>query len=84
MLAGFTPIPFQLFALVAGINNTVLFVVFLPAALCGRMLRFYLVATLFFFFGPKVKEWSEKSTGWVTLAVLVILVGWIVLTVLYA
>ena len=83
LLAGFTPIPFQLFSLVAGINNTVPFPVFLPAALCGRMLRFYLVATLLFFFGPKVREWSEKYTGWVTLAVLVALVAWIVLTALY-
>ncbi|MBI5473147.1 MAG: DedA family protein [Ignavibacteriae bacterium] len=81
MLAGFTPIPFQVFSFAAGFNNTVAWEVFMPAALLGRMLRFYLVATLFYFFGPKVKKWLERYTAFFMLIVAVIFLGWIALSI---
>jgi len=54
IVAGFTPIPFKLFTIGAGVVH-----MFLPAfimgSIIGRGLRFFLVSTLFYFYGEKIE-----------------------------
>ncbi len=68
LLAGFTPVPFALFSLAAGAGGTVPFATFLPAALAGRALRFFLVGGLMQVFGPRVRA---SLTGTLQLVAMV-------------
>jgi membrane protein YqaA with SNARE-associated domain len=53
ILAGFTPIPFAVFALAAGFHGTIGFWTFAPAVIVGRSVRFFLVGGLLRFVGPQ-------------------------------
>ncbi len=72
--AAFTPIPFKVFTITAGIFNISL-VVLLAASFFGRFARFLAVAACIFYFGPSVKELLDKYFGIVTLLFFVLLVG---------
>lgn len=78
LLAGFLPIPFQVFTLAAGFNQAISFATFLVATFVGRAVRFFLVGGLLFLFGPKVKELLEKYLGRVTITVAVLIGAWLV------
>ena len=64
-LAGFTPIPYKVFTISAGVCQVPLQVLII-ASILGRFARFYLVATCIFFFGPKIKDLLEKYFGIIT------------------
>jgi membrane protein YqaA with SNARE-associated domain len=72
--AGFTPIPYKVFTIAAGVFEVAL-PVFLIASLLGRSARFFLVAELVKRIGPPVLPFIEKHLGWLTflLAFLIIL-----------
>lgn len=72
--AAFTPIPYKLFTIAAGVCHISL-VVLLLASVIGRGMRFYLVATLMFFFGPTVKGWIEKYFDILAIVFTVLLIG---------
>lgn len=72
--AGFTPIPYKVFTIAAGVFKVGLPVFILASAL-GRAGRFFLVALLLQFVGPRVLPFIEKYLGWLTLAFVVLLVG---------
>ena len=76
LLAGFTPIPFQVFALAAGFRQTIDIGTFVLATLAGRSLRFFFLGGLLFLFGGKIKELLEKHLGWVSIVVLILLLAW--------
>ncbi len=57
--AGFTPIPFKVFTIVAGISKINL-VTFTIATIIGRGGRFFLVGGLLRIFGDEIKELIEK------------------------
>lgn len=57
--AGFTPLPYKVFTIAAGMFE-VNFVVFVLASAASRSLRFFIVAGLIYKFGPPVKEFIEK------------------------
>jgi len=57
--AGFTPIPFKIFTISAGVAG-ISFWPFLGASILSRGLRFYLVSGTFYYFGPAMKEKIEK------------------------
>jgi membrane protein YqaA with SNARE-associated domain len=76
--AAFTPIPFKVFTISAGIFK-ISVVVLLVASCIGRFARFFLVAVCLFFFGPSVKEFLDKYFGLATLVFFVLLVGGFVL-----
>lgn len=60
-VAGFTPLPFKLFAVTAGVmSEQVDFWIFLAAAASSRTLRFMIEVWLIKAFGPKVLAWLEK------------------------
>ncbi len=75
--AGFTPIPYKLFTIAAGVFKINL-PVFILASIVSRSLRFFLVAALFFFFGKQAREYIDKYFNLITYSVL----GLIVLVVI--
>ncbi len=72
--AAFTPIPFKVFTIAAGVFEISL-PVLLVASSVGRFARFFAVAVCIFAFGPSIKGLLEKYFGWATLAFFVLLVG---------
>ncbi len=77
--AAFTPIPFKVFTIAAGFWQVGLWVLVLASAI-GRPLRFFMVATLIYFFGAKVKGFIDKYFNWLSLLFFVLLVlGFVVI-----
>ncbi|MGE0605683.1 MAG: YqaA family protein [Pirellulales bacterium] len=77
--AAFTPIPFKVFTITAGVLKVPL-TVLIVASLLGRSSRFFLVAAAIFFFGPKVKHLLEKYFELITLALFaLIVIGFVVI-----
>lgn len=75
-LAAFTPIPYKVFTVAAGVwHEHVSLAVLLAASAIGRPLRFFLVAGLLRFFGPPVKRVMDRYFDWLALAFGVLLVG---------
>ena len=73
-VAGFTPIPYKVFTIAAGIFH-VNFPVFVAASVCSRGARFYLEAVAIRYFGEKAKAFLEKRFEIVTLALAVLGIG---------
>jgi len=73
-VAGFTPIPYKIFSLSAGIFDIKL-KNFIIASIIGRGGRFFLVCTLIFFFGEKVRYFLEKYFEIFTIGFTVLLFG---------
>ncbi len=76
--AGFTPIPYKIFTIAAGVC-TVDFSVFLLASITSRGARFFIVALLLRLFGPTVKVWIQKYFGLFTILFVLLLIGGFVL-----
>jgi len=72
--AAFTPIPFKVFTIAAGISHVPLRTLLLASAI-GRSGRFFLVAGAIYLVGPSVNELIDKYFGLVTLGFFVLLVG---------
>ncbi len=82
--AGFTPLPFKVITITAGVfgtaqgavaNPAVFFGVFLLAAAISRSARFFLVAGLMRLFGPKITPFIDKYLGLLALAFTALLIG---------
>ena len=69
--AGFTPIPYKIFTIAAGVF-AINFPVFMLASLIGRGLRFYLVAALFYYMGQSARELIEKYFNLLTVILFVL------------
>jgi len=63
--AGFTPIPYKVFTLAAGVFG-IRFGPFLLASILSRTLRFFIVAGLIYRFGPKIRTLIERHFDKVT------------------
>lgn len=74
LFAGVTPFPYKVITIASGATQ-LNFAIFMLASLAARGLRFYLVATLLYWFGPPVREFIEKRLGLVTLVFFVLLFG---------
>jgi len=74
LIAAFTPIPFKVFTITAGVFGISLPVLLLASVL-GRSARFYAVAACIFLCGPRVKEWIEKYFELATVLFAVLLIG---------
>ena len=77
-VSGFTPIPYKVFTIAAGVFGLNL-VTFTLASLCGRAARFFLVALLIFKFGPPIKVLIDKYFELITVVFTVCLIGGFVL-----
>lgn len=77
-VAGFSPIPYKLFTVSAGALSMSLFP-FVIASFVGRGARFFLVAGLIAWAGPRVEPLVRRYIewlGWGTVLLLVILIAW--------
>ena len=81
--AGFTPIPFKVITITAGVfgtgasvaNPALFFVVFLIAAIISRSARFFLVAGLMRAFGARITPFIDRYFNWLALLFTVLLIG---------
>lgn len=71
LAAAFTPIPFKVFTIAAGVFEISLGTLLLASAI-GRSGRFFLVATVIFFFGQTAKTFLEKYFELATLALFIL------------
>ncbi|MDH3327060.1 MAG: DedA family protein [Gammaproteobacteria bacterium] len=74
LLAGFTPIPFKVFTIAAGVVGMAI-VPFVLMSIIGRGARFFLVAGLMFWGGEKMERMLRKSiesVGWALVALALI------------
>jgi len=65
-IAAFTPIPYKIFTIAAGVCSVPLGTLVIASAL-GRGLRFFLVATVMYFFGATAKRLLDRYLEIVTL-----------------
>jgi membrane protein YqaA with SNARE-associated domain len=72
--AGFTPIPYKVFTVAAGVFS-ISFAPFVLASVLSRSARFFTVAGLIFFFGPSIKRVIDKYFNLLTLVFFVLLAG---------
>ncbi len=73
--AAFTPIPFKVFTVGAGVfHGFVSLPILIVASLIGRSGRFFLVATAIFFFGPAARRILEDYFELITIGLFVMLV----------
>ena len=72
-IAGFTPIPYKVFTIAAGVFK-ISFPVLVLASAVSRPARFFLVGGLIFFFGPKVKVFIDKYFDILSVMFVVLLI----------
>lgn len=72
--AGFTPIPYKVITITAGVFN-INFPIFILASVISRSARFFIIAFLIYRFGPSIKSFIDKYFNWLSLAFLVLLIG---------
>jgi membrane protein YqaA with SNARE-associated domain len=71
--AGFTPIPYKIFTIAAGVF-TINFPVFVLASLIGRSLRFYLVAAILYVCADRARKIIDKYFNLLSFMLLVIII----------
>lgn len=80
LTAAFTPIPYKVFTIAAGVfHEQVSIWTLLGASAIGRSGRFFLVAGAIYLFGPPVKRLLDKYLELFTVLFMVLLVGGFVL-----
>lgn len=72
--AAFTPIPYKVFTIAAGVFHIPLPVLVL-ASVAGRFGRFFLVGGVIFFTGDRLRLFIERYFEWVTIAFAALLIG---------
>ncbi len=73
-IAGFTPIPYKVFTISAGVCKVNLFTLILASAL-SRSARFFIIAGLFYLYGPKIKTFIEKYFNTLTIIFIILLIS---------
>ncbi len=73
-VAALTPIPFKLLTITAGSAKMGLGI-FTMACVLGRSIRFFAVAALFRWLGPRAVPWIDKYFNWLCAAFVVLLIG---------
>lgn len=77
-LAGFTPIPYKIFTVSAGML-AMAFWPFVVASAVGRGMRFYLVAAILYFGGEKMEHKLRQYIdflGWLVVALILLFIGY--------
>jgi membrane protein YqaA with SNARE-associated domain len=76
LAAAFTPIPYKVFTIAAGVfSHEVSLQTLIIASALGRSGRFFLVATAMFFFGARAKAILERHFEWLTLALFALVLA---------
>jgi len=71
---GFTPLPYKVCTISAGVAE-ISFFGFIIASTVSRSARFFLVAGLFWRFGPTIKPFIDKYFNWLCLVFVILLIG---------
>ncbi len=80
--AGFTPIPYKVFTLAAGVFR-INFVIFLVASSLSRAARFFLIGLLIWRFGIPVKRFIDRYFNLLSVAFVILLIlGFVAIKVL--
>jgi|TARA_Y100000310_G_scaffold36526_1_gene34371 membrane protein YqaA with SNARE-associated domain len=74
LASAFTPIPYKVFTIAAGFWQVGLLPL-IAASVIGRSARFFLVATLIYIFGPKIKEFIDKYFNLLTIIFIILLIS---------
>ena len=74
LIAGFTPLPFKVITIASGLFQLNL-VVFLVCSLISRGCRFYLIATLLYFFGESIKNFIDRYFNILTVLFFILLIS---------
>ena len=77
-VAGFTPIPYKVFTIAAGVFNIGL-PTLIGASILGRAGRFFLVSALIYRFGPSIKAFIDRYFNILSIVFVVLLIGGFVL-----
>ncbi len=78
-IAGFTPIPYKVFTIAAGVFK-INFSVFVLTSLLSRSARFFIVGGLIYKFGPKIQDFIDKYFNILAVTFTVLLVlGFVVI-----
>lgn len=72
--AAFTPIPFKVFTIAGGVFHQPL-LLFILVSVVGRGLRFYMVAGLFYWIGPRAVPFIDRYFNWLCVLFVALLVG---------
>ena len=72
--AGFTPFPFKFITIASGVFSLNIFL-FILTAFIARGLRFYLLASLLFIFGEKIKILIDKYFNILAVLFFILLIG---------
>ncbi len=75
LLAGFSPVPYKIFTIAAG-GLALALLPFVLASLVGRGARFFLVAAVVAWGGPRIEPWIRRYVdilGWLGVILLVLL-----------
>ena len=75
LTAALTPIPYKVFTIAGGICVIGFWRDLVLASALGRSTRFFLVALLFFFFGPPIKRLIDRYFEWLTVLFTILLIG---------
>lgn len=73
-IAGFTPIPFKLFTIAAGFDQTISLTTLAVGSIIGRSSRFFLVGALLHHYGNAIKAFLDRYFDWLSLAFVALLV----------
>lgn len=80
--AAFTPIPYKVFTITAGVCNVNLGI-FVFASSIGRSARFFMLAAFMYFVGPKAKGLIDRYFNWFTFILFALVaLGFIILKVI--
>ncbi|MDO8544415.1 MAG: YqaA family protein [Opitutaceae bacterium] len=80
LVAAFTPIPYKVFTIAAGVfHEQVSLWTLVAASVIGRSGRFFIVAGAIYLFGPPIKRVLEKYLELFTVIFMVLLIGGFVL-----
>ncbi len=74
LIAGVTPFPFKVITIASGATHLSL-TVFILASIVARSARFFLVATLLYWFGPPIRAFIEKRLGLLAILFFALLIG---------
>ena len=76
--AGFTPLPYKIFAITGGLFH-INFGMFVLASAISRGMRFFLIAWLIWKFGAPIKQFIDKYFNLLAIAFTILLIGSFVL-----
>jgi membrane protein YqaA with SNARE-associated domain len=73
-----SPIPYKVFTIAGGVFGVSLWTL-IVASIAGRGLRYMSIAVLIRIFGDKIKPWLERYFEWITVAVVIALIAFVII-----